>query len=267
MTRFKAWRIPPIMVALMLALVLVASLVPISPVMAADTFTKLPNPAALPASDGIGVAFSHDSAYVAVAHSSSPYVTIYKRDGDTFTKLPYPDALPAGDGIGVAFSHDSAYMAVAHSSSPYITIYKTTTAPTVTTGDATDTTTDSARLNGNLDDLGTAITVDVSFEWGTTSGAPYDNETPSQALTAPGAFDFDLTGLDPGKTYYFRAKADGGDHGTGYGAEKTFATEVTPPSPHPVGGTAYPMWVILLAGLMAGASLLVLNRRRKTSQA
>jgi len=39
-----------------------------------------------------------------------------------------------------------------------------------------------------------------------------------------------------------------------------------PPTPErhvPTGGTAYPMWTVLMAGLMAGASLLALRRRRR----
>ena len=68
-----------------------------------DTFTKLANPAALPAGTGYGVAFSADGTYMAVGHSGSPFVTIYKRSGDTFTKLANPAALPTGVGNGVAF--------------------------------------------------------------------------------------------------------------------------------------------------------------------
>lgn len=87
---------------------------------------KLPDPSDLPASTGRGVAFSSDDTYMAVAHASSPYVTIYKRSGDTFTKLADPSDLPAGNGYGVAFSSDDTYMAVAHAFSPYVTIYKQT---------------------------------------------------------------------------------------------------------------------------------------------
>ncbi len=92
--------------------------------MCGDTFTKLANPAALPTGQGSGVAFSHNSSYMAVTHWNSPYVTIYKRSGDTFTKLADPAVLPTGTGLGIAFSHDSSYMAVTHDTSPYVTIYK-----------------------------------------------------------------------------------------------------------------------------------------------
>ena len=89
-----------------------------------NPYNKLPDPEALPASTGNGVSFSHDSLYMAVAHFTTPFVTIYKRDGDVFTKLPDPEALPASTGNDVDFSHDSTYMAVAHSTTPFVTIYK-----------------------------------------------------------------------------------------------------------------------------------------------
>jgi WD40 repeat protein len=89
-----------------------------------DTFTKLTNPATLPANFANGVAFSPDGTYLAVAHSTSPFITIYKRSGDTFTKLTDPATLPPSTGFGTAFSPDGTYLAVAHGNSPFITIYK-----------------------------------------------------------------------------------------------------------------------------------------------
>jgi hypothetical protein len=61
---------------------------------------------------------------LAVSHFSSPFITVYERDGDTFTKLSNPDVLPPGIGEGLAFSTDGTYLAVAHRTSPFITIYK-----------------------------------------------------------------------------------------------------------------------------------------------
>ena len=62
--------------------------------------------------------------FLAVAHFSTPYVTIYGQDADTLTKLANPATLPANTGRGVAFSADGAYMAVVHDVSPFLTIYK-----------------------------------------------------------------------------------------------------------------------------------------------
>ena len=43
-----------------------------------NSTTKLANPATLPASTGIGTAFSPDGVYLSVAHGASPFITIYK---------------------------------------------------------------------------------------------------------------------------------------------------------------------------------------------
>ena len=102
---------------------------------------------------------------------------------------------------------------------------KSTSAPSVTTNDASNAIANSARLNGNLTSLGTASSVTVSFVWGTTSGGPYPDETTGQVMTNSGTFSFDLSGLTLGATYYFKAKAVGS--GTGFGAEKSFATSGT----------------------------------------
>ena len=50
-----------------------------------------------------------ENNYLAVAHNTSPFVTIYSRSGDTFTKLPNPAALPTGIGYGVGFYPSSQF--------------------------------------------------------------------------------------------------------------------------------------------------------------
>ena len=89
-----------------------------------DTFTKLTDPAALPAGPGLGAAFDPTSTYLTIAHLTTPFVTIYKRSGDTFTKLANPAALPAGTGRGAAFDLTNTYLAIAHDTTPFVTIYK-----------------------------------------------------------------------------------------------------------------------------------------------
>ena len=60
-----------------------------------------------------------------VAHTNSPYITIYKRDGDMFNKLPNPAALPPNVCYGVAWSPDRVHLILTHTdNSPYVTIYK-----------------------------------------------------------------------------------------------------------------------------------------------
>ena len=89
-----------------------------------NEITKLSDPATLPTGTGNETAFSADGVYQAVAHTNSPFVTIYKRAGDVFTKLSDPATLPTGTGSGVSFSPDSVYLSVAHTTSPFVTIYK-----------------------------------------------------------------------------------------------------------------------------------------------
>ena len=101
-----------------------------------------------------------------------------------------------------------------------------TTPPTVVTNAATNITTTSAILNGNLTSMGTANLVNVSFEWGETIN--YGNETTPQGLTSAGNFSAPLTGLSPGTTYHFMAKAIG--NGSTVGIDMIFTTLSVPPS-------------------------------------
>ena len=95
----------------------------------AGTTGKLSNPTTLPAGIGRGCAFNHNGTRLAVAHYSSPYITIYDTTTTPYTKLSNPTTLPAGYAYGCAFNHNGTRLAVAHDSSPYITIYDTTTTP------------------------------------------------------------------------------------------------------------------------------------------
>jgi len=95
-----------------------------------------------------------------------------------------------------------------------------TTPPAVTTNAATNIATNSATFNGELTSLGTTGSVYVSFEWGLT--VSYGNETTPQAFTSTGTFNAAISGLDPGVTYYFRAKAVGDS--TAYGDDVAFTT-------------------------------------------
>jgi len=98
------------------------------------------------------------------------------------------------------------------------------TAPSVTTNDASGITGNAATLNGNLDNLGTAPTVNVSFEWGKT--VSYGNTTTPESKNTTGAFTFALGSLSPNTTYHFRAEAIG--DGTSYGSDKSFCTPLVP---------------------------------------
>ncbi|MEW6141817.1 MAG: C1 family peptidase [Chloroflexota bacterium] len=100
-------------------------------------------------------------------------------------------------------------------------------APTVETSAASAVTSNSATLNGNLTSLGSATSVNVYFEYGTTTS--YGTPTPPQAKTATGTFSQDVTGLANGTGYHARAKADGGIAGIANGTDISFTT-ATPPA-------------------------------------
>lgn len=92
-------------------------------------------------------------------------------------------------------------------------------APSVTTNAADSITETTATLNGTLDDLGGESSVDVYFEWGTTTS--YGNTTTQETMSATGSFDAGISGLSDGTTYHFRAAVtDGVD--TWYGADAEF---------------------------------------------
>jgi parallel beta-helix repeat protein len=77
--------------------------------------------------------------------------------------------------------------------------------PTVETGDATDITETAATLNGVITDDGGASIGERRFDWGTTSSCS-DGWTNSVTVSG-NSFSYRLTGLEQGKTYYFRAWA------------------------------------------------------------
>ena len=102
------------------------------------------------------------------------------------------------------------------------------TAPVVTTRTATAVSTTDATLNAELTGLGAAASVKVSFEYGETD--KYGQSTRPEEKKATGAFSAVISGLKPGSTYHFRARADGGEKGTGYGSSLTFTTQRLEPS-------------------------------------
>jgi alpha-tubulin suppressor-like RCC1 family protein len=97
----------------------------------------------------------------------------------------------------------------------------------VGTNAAVNITAGGASLTGTLINLISGSTVSISFQWGTTSGV-YNNETTPDNLSSIGTYSFDLGGLSPKTTYYFRAKAVG--DGTVYGTEISFTTLAIPPT-------------------------------------
>jgi WD40 repeat protein len=91
--------------------------------------TKFANPATLPtgavgAANPRSVAFSAAGDAVAIAHSITPFVTVYPWSGSGFgTKFANPATLPVSTGFGVVFSPAGDAIAVLNGGSPAITVY------------------------------------------------------------------------------------------------------------------------------------------------
>lgn len=67
--------------------------------------------------------WSPDGRFLVVPHATSPYISIYRRDGIEFTKLADPPNLPAGTAWDVAWSPSGGSFLVAHEGSPYVSRY------------------------------------------------------------------------------------------------------------------------------------------------
>ncbi len=96
------------------------------------------------------------------------------------------------------------------------------TPPTVITKEASAITINSAILNGDLTSLGSANSLNVFFEYGTTTN--YGNSTSAIVTADTGAFSAQLNGISPGVTYHYRTKADGGTAGVATGEDYTLTT-------------------------------------------
>ena len=92
--------------------------------------------------------------------------------------------------------------------------------PQVTTNNASNITSTSAQLNGNLDSIGNLI-CQVWFECGKTTS--YGISTTKQSKSSVGPFNDTIISLDPNTTYHFKAYASNSEE-TVYGADKIFIT-------------------------------------------
>lgn len=85
---------------------------------------KLANPAVLPPNVANAVAWSRYGIELAVAHYSSPYITMYNFDGATLTKFPNPTTLLPHTGMSLAFRPGPFnHLAVGHNNAPFVTVY------------------------------------------------------------------------------------------------------------------------------------------------
>ena len=106
-----------------------------SPVRYPWTPVKINNPSVLPSGWSYGASWSPNNRYLAVAHESTPYITIYDWSSGSPVKISDPATLPTGAGTSCAWSPDGRYLAVMHAINPCITIYDWSTGSPVKISD------------------------------------------------------------------------------------------------------------------------------------
>lgn len=114
------------------------------------------------------------------------------------------------NSIGTAYSNEIALTTLP------------TSVPTVTTGNVTNITSNSATCGGNVTDDGGATVTSRGVCW-SLSQNPTVNDSHTINGSGTGSFISQITGLTPNKTYYVRAYATN-SAGTSYGSQKTFIT-------------------------------------------
>jgi tetratricopeptide (TPR) repeat protein len=127
-------------------------------------------------------------------------------------------------------------------------------APTVVTLAAVDISPDSALLQGSLTDLGGEVSIQVSFEWGTSPAL--GQETAPQTVSGPTAFEATVGDLQSETTYYYRAKAVGNGTTTG----DTLSLQTAPPAL--AGDLFSQIWLWLVIAAIAGVMGFLLTRRQ-----
>lgn len=122
----------------------------------------------------------------------------------------------ATNGVGTAYGND-------------ITFTTTQVAPTLTTTPATNITYNSAVSGGNITSTGGAPIDDKGVCWSITTG-PVATGSHASSGAGSGTYTSNITGLNPGITYYIRAYAKN-SAGTSYGNQLNFTTNsVTAPT-------------------------------------
>jgi hypothetical protein len=143
----------------------------------------------------------------------------------------------------------------AYQGSTQITLRTTyTPALSVLTNAPTNIAPDWATLNGNLNGLGSANNVQVSFEWGPTNS--YGNATAAQNMTAAGTFSSNTPAgqLSPNTTYHYAAEVQG--NGTIFGSDQIFTTGAQTPVITDAAATITATSAILNARITNGSDLI-----------
>jgi len=133
----------------------------------------------------------------------------------------------------------------------------------VATYPATSVTASSAIVNGYLQDIGNTSTAQAWFEYGIT--ADFGNTTNMQMLNSSSAFSTVVTGLAPGRTYYYRAVAlnpTGGGRSVN-GSVISFVTPGSGPTPPPEPGVPVFVWLIISGFVIVIVIVIILLASRR----
>jgi hypothetical protein len=102
-------------------------------------------------------------------------------------------------------------------------------APTVITRGAAPVDETTATLNADVTDIFGEPVVERGFDWDNNSGLPYANSWTETGDFGVGIFSHNISNLDKGTVYYFRAKAKHNKAVWGWGEEKKVITRPDPP--------------------------------------
>lgn len=136
---------------------------------------------------------------------------VVKLAGVAAVPLAYSGTVSAGSGYGNGGYGEGGYGGTSDS------------AVAVSTGSASDVTADGATLSGDLTDLGGASSADVAFQYRRSDASTWQS-TGGTTLSSTGSFSEQVSGLDSGTSYDYRATATASDGDTDTGSIKTFTT-------------------------------------------
>jgi hypothetical protein len=88
--------------------------------------SKYSNPSPIPPGNVLGVSFNNAGTAIAVAHTNSPFISVYEwSDATGFgAKYPNPSILPPASGRYVTFNPNDTSIAVAHDNAPGVSVYQ-----------------------------------------------------------------------------------------------------------------------------------------------
>ncbi len=188
---------------------------------------------------GWSVSLSADGNVVAISaifnNSNTGHVRIYENQSNVWTQIGNDldgEAINTFSGWSVSINSNGTIVAIG---SPFdipnghVKIYKFFSAPTVITTpvSVSSITNNSAQSGGNVTNDGNHPVTARGVCWSTTS-SPTINDNSTNNGSGLGTFTSDITGLESGTTYYYRAFATN-SVGTAYGAEYSFTTLCTDP--------------------------------------